>query len=202
MFRPKNNKNQKGYTLVELAIVLTIMGVLAGSIVLGREMISDAKVKSLINDFENFKQAHYLYIKRTGYPPGLIRDTNGNFTSDKWGSGLGSVDHRLYFEDLIAEGLISKVDPNDDLTMHSYGGAWLASSISSQYAYIQGEQICAHNVPILVAYQIDIKLDDGTPNTGRVLTGRLPFNALTISYAEESNNTFGAAYVYTVCRAL
>ncbi len=186
-------QKQKGYTLVELAIVLVIMSTLAGGIAIGRELIESAKTKSLISDFESLKQAHFLYVKRTGFAPGVYRDASENMSSGEWDSFSGS-----YFDDLIAEGLIVKTDLGS-ARMHSYDGEWIASSFKQKDAYINGPQICARDVPIWVAEEVDAKLDDGVPSTGRVLTGAILNSTLTGSYEEESDNLDDS---FTVCLAL
>ena len=47
------NKNpaEVGFTLVEIAIVLVIIGLLLGGVLKGQEMITQAKIKNIINDF-------------------------------------------------------------------------------------------------------------------------------------------------------
>ena len=45
---------QSGFTLVEIAIVLVIIGLLLGGILKGQEMITQAKIKNLINEFNGF----------------------------------------------------------------------------------------------------------------------------------------------------
>ena len=57
----KNNyiKNQKGFTLVEIAIVLVIVGLLIGGILQGRSMIKNAKVKRLVNDIEGIRSIDF-----------------------------------------------------------------------------------------------------------------------------------------------
>ena len=42
---------QRGFTLVEIAIVLVIIGLLLGGILKGQEMITQARIKNIINDF-------------------------------------------------------------------------------------------------------------------------------------------------------
>jgi prepilin-type N-terminal cleavage/methylation domain-containing protein len=44
-------KKQSGFTLVEIAIVLVIIGLLLGGVLKGQELINSAKVKNMINDF-------------------------------------------------------------------------------------------------------------------------------------------------------
>src|SRR5256885_676312 len=44
-------RKQHGFTLVEIAIVLVIIGLLLGGILKGQEMITQAKIKNVIADF-------------------------------------------------------------------------------------------------------------------------------------------------------
>ncbi|CAN6133542.1 Prokaryotic N-terminal methylation site [Methylophilaceae bacterium] len=43
-------KQQLGFTLIELAIVLVIIGLLLGGVLKGQELINSAKVKSMATD--------------------------------------------------------------------------------------------------------------------------------------------------------
>src|SRR6266404_5761582 len=44
------NSTEAGFTLVEIAIVLVIIGLLLGGILKGQEMITQARIKNIIND--------------------------------------------------------------------------------------------------------------------------------------------------------
>ncbi len=46
-------KKQSGFTLVEIAIVLVIIGLLLGGVLKGQELINSAKVKNFAQDFRN-----------------------------------------------------------------------------------------------------------------------------------------------------
>ena len=48
---------QQGFTLVEIAIVLVIIGLLLGGILKGQEMIVQARIKNVINDFNGITAA-------------------------------------------------------------------------------------------------------------------------------------------------
>ena len=54
-----NSKNsaEAGFTLVEIAIVLVIIGLLLGGILKGQEMITQAKIKNIVNDFNGITAA-------------------------------------------------------------------------------------------------------------------------------------------------
>jgi prepilin-type N-terminal cleavage/methylation domain-containing protein len=62
-------KNQ-GFTLVEIAIVLVIIGLLLGGILKGQEMITQAKIKNVIADFSGVSAAYHGYQDRYRAIPG------------------------------------------------------------------------------------------------------------------------------------
>ena len=61
---------QSGFTLVEIAIVLVIIGLLLGGILKGQELINSAKVKSLVNDFRVAQTYVYGYQDKFRAIPG------------------------------------------------------------------------------------------------------------------------------------
>jgi prepilin-type N-terminal cleavage/methylation domain-containing protein len=72
---------QKGFTLVEIAIVLVIIGLLLGGILKGQEMITQAKIKNVIADFSGISAAYHGYSDRYRAIPG--DDPNAN---TRWGA--------------------------------------------------------------------------------------------------------------------
>ena len=61
---------QHGFTLVEIAIVLVIIGLLLGGVLKGQEMINSAKVKNLANDFRTIPLFIYGYQDKFKRLPG------------------------------------------------------------------------------------------------------------------------------------
>ena len=45
-------RNQSGFTLIEIAIVLVIIGLLLGGVLKGQELINSAKVKNLVKAYQ------------------------------------------------------------------------------------------------------------------------------------------------------
>ena len=66
--------NQSGFTLIEIAIVLVIIGLLLGGVLKGQELINSAKVKNLATDFRNVPVFIYGYQDRFRFLPGDDRD--------------------------------------------------------------------------------------------------------------------------------
>ncbi|MBI5920354.1 MAG: prepilin-type N-terminal cleavage/methylation domain-containing protein [Betaproteobacteria bacterium] len=64
------NKKQSGFTLIEIAIVLVIIGLLLGGVLKGQELINSAKVKNFATDFRNLPLYIYGYQDKFKAIPG------------------------------------------------------------------------------------------------------------------------------------
>jgi len=75
----KSTKNEKGFTLIELAIVLIIIGIILGSVAKGRDLIRSATIKRTYANFVSRWQITYnTYFDLTGAILGDVADaTNG-----------------------------------------------------------------------------------------------------------------------------
>lgn len=63
-------RDQSGFTLIEIAIVLVIIGLLLGGVLKGQELINSAKVKNLAADFKNVPVFVYGYQDKFKALPG------------------------------------------------------------------------------------------------------------------------------------
>src|SRR5665647_661323 len=63
-------RNQSGFTLIEIAIVLVIIGLLLGGVLKGQELINSARVKNLATDFRNIPVFIYGYQDKYKALPG------------------------------------------------------------------------------------------------------------------------------------
>ncbi|MES1983197.1 MAG: prepilin-type N-terminal cleavage/methylation domain-containing protein [Pseudomonadota bacterium] len=61
---------QSGFTLIEIAIVLVVIGLLLGGVLKGQELIDNAKVKNIANDFKNIPVFIYGYQDKFKALPG------------------------------------------------------------------------------------------------------------------------------------
>jgi prepilin-type N-terminal cleavage/methylation domain-containing protein len=73
-------KQQSGFTLVEIAIVLVIIGLLLGGVLKGQELINSAKVKNFANDFRNIPLFIYGYQDKYRSIPGDDKAANTHVT--------------------------------------------------------------------------------------------------------------------------
>jgi prepilin-type N-terminal cleavage/methylation domain-containing protein len=63
-------RNQSGFTLIEIAIVLVIIGLLLGGVLKGQELINSARVKNMATDFRNIPVYIYGYQDKYRALPG------------------------------------------------------------------------------------------------------------------------------------
>lgn len=192
-------QNQKGFTLVEIAIVLVIIGLLLGGVLKGQEMINSAKIKSDTDTLVALQAATYAYRDRMGYYPGTLRAAtptdatlDGNqivrvATASDAGKTAIVANIGDYFVDVAIQEFIK--DPNmapklDEAGKFSVGyaedgttaGAGSAVAGTAPAALRDNKNyICmSYTADITNAEDvirgIDIKLDDGNPDTGKVRT--------------------------------
>lgn len=71
-----NNKKQAGFTLVEIAIVLVIIGLLLGGILKGQELINSARVRNMADQNSGIQAAYFGFIDRYRLVPGDMTPAN------------------------------------------------------------------------------------------------------------------------------
>lgn len=167
-----NRKSQQGFTLVEIAIVLVIIGLLLGGVLGGQQLIASAKVKSQIQQIQEIAASINTYQDKFGVLPGddpnattntgVATLTNGNGN----GAFSGVEGNQRIWEHLEAAGLLAGYTPAAAGRFTNKFG--LQTYVRSNFAGISGTVICAM-VPNDVAIEIDRKIDnnDGTSGTVR-----------------------------------
>jgi prepilin-type N-terminal cleavage/methylation domain-containing protein len=63
-------RKQAGFTLIEIAIVLVIIGLLLGGVLKGQELITSARVRNLISQQDGVKAAYFGFLDRFRALPG------------------------------------------------------------------------------------------------------------------------------------
>lgn len=62
--------NRQGFTLLELSIVIVIIGLLAGGVLVGRDMIEAAKIRATVSQYEKFNTALNVFQGKYNCLPG------------------------------------------------------------------------------------------------------------------------------------
>ena len=89
--RRRSLARQAGFTLVEIAIVLVIIGLLLGGVLKGQELIENAKIKNVINDLKGISAAYYSYQDRYKAIPGDDAAASARFVGAVNGGGNGTI---------------------------------------------------------------------------------------------------------------
>lgn len=217
-----NKTPQSGFTLVELAIVLVIIGLLLGGVLKGQEMIENGKIKNLQNDVKGVTSAYYAYRDRynslpgddaraaarwttaispaatSGNGNGLIGDTN---TWTACTATLTTPESCTFMHHLRLSGLITGA-PNAADPINAYGGVIrvVQSNVATAgWAELVGLNLCFGNLPAKAAESLDASFDDGNPATGNVraalgVNNTDPGVAAPTAYVDPNT--------YTVCKLL
>jgi prepilin-type N-terminal cleavage/methylation domain-containing protein len=96
---------QSGFTLVEIAIVLVIIGLLLGGVLKGQEMITSSKAKSLFSDKAAIQAAYNTYSDRFRAIPGDDGAAAGRFTALACGVAVCTAGN--------GDGAITNVNPGN-----------------------------------------------------------------------------------------
>jgi prepilin-type N-terminal cleavage/methylation domain-containing protein len=212
-------RKTKGFTLVEIAIVLVIIGLLLGGILKGQEMITQAKIKNVIADFSGVSAAYHGYQDRYRAIPGDdpnagtrwsgadIGATKGDgVVRGKYNSTTAKDESRLWWDHLRRAGFVSgsgESQPFNAVTGQlgvQTGDA--AGTIGPAMGGISGLMMCSANLPDKIAIAVDTQMDDGVNSSGgvrgKLQTGPNPDldNTPGTTYAETGTNT------YVICRAM
>jgi prepilin-type N-terminal cleavage/methylation domain-containing protein len=177
---------QKGFTLVEIAIVLVIVGLLIGGVLKGQEMITNAKLKRIESDNAGIAAAMFSYQDRYTQLPGDDPAAVGRFdifaaasgTLDGDGDGLiqgnwvgndtlASPAHEsaIFWKHLRASGLIAGDGLVATQPTNAYGGLM---GIRDSALDITGHVTVFGNIEGPIAKILEGRLDDGVPDGGRV----------------------------------
>jgi len=204
-----SRKGQAGFTLVEIAIVLVIIGLLLGGVLKGQELIENAKIKNLANDIRGVTAAYYTYIDRYRVTPGDDAAATTRFTGVQNGGGNGLItgeystlvtaltattESNNFWQHLRAAGLVSGTGFNP--ASHAYGGLLgVQSDVSaaggSTYGMV-GPVLCAGSLPWKVAQALDTLIDDGNSATGSARAGAANA-AANFATANTTSNAYGPA---------
>lgn len=214
--------NQKGFTLVEIAIVLVIIGLLLGGILKGQEMITQAKIKNVIADFSGISAAYYGYQDRYRAIPGddpnaatrwagaaisatALEPGNGR-VQGKYNSTATGDESRLWWDHLRRAGFVAGTGTQQPLNAvvgmmgveTGDGNAIPGVALGGFTSLI----MCSANLPDKIAIAIDSQMDDGQPGAGAVRAqlqsaANPDIDAAAASaYAETGSNT------YVACRQI
>jgi prepilin-type N-terminal cleavage/methylation domain-containing protein len=185
-------KKQSGFTLIELAIVLVIIGLLLGGVLKGQELINSAKAKNIANELKNTQVFIYGYQDKFRAIPGddqnVARNINGATRATTpggaelgnaqingaWDSATTTDESVLFWQHIrmagFSTGPTDVADPNylprnadgGRMGIQSAVGFTGVDGLATQGQYV----VCSANISGKLIKQIDVSLDDGESSTG------------------------------------
>lgn len=214
----KSFKGNQGFTLVEIAIVMVIIGLLTGGILKGQELIRSAKVNKTIATVKSYFAAGYSFQNKYGFFPGDhpnaktvlpgceaatcyrgdgdgvigIRLTYANYATIQMGlASIPSVETSMFWKHLTMADMITGIDPSADPISPEagrthptspFGGLFDVATIvpnlgTRDVGYginfrlqggVGGPTAANAFLSPAIAYEIDMKMDDGDPDRGVV----------------------------------
>ncbi len=199
-------QRQQGFTLIEIAIVLVIVGILLGGILKGQEMLTQGKIRAVEKELDSVAVAILGYRDRYKALPGDDLQAKGRWDENTYGNGdgaIGSDEGIKAWQHLRYAGLISGDPVTGKQPVNAVGGVTnIQDGVGSPDKLIEGTVICTTNLPAKIATAVDAQLDDGLPNKGSILafnqsTPNTPtFDKASEKYADDGKQQ------YTLCRGV
>lgn len=212
-------KAQAGFTLVEIAIVLVIIGLLLGGVLKGQELIENGRVKNAASDMNGIVAAYNSYLDRYRKLPGddgpnlaaltarggswttitAFGNANGILAINAAQTFTGGGEGAAFFQHLRAAGFITG-NPADAganaLPVNAWGGRVGITNVAVQGRPAARVMVCLGNVPGKAAAALDVQLDDGRPDNGSFRATQGANNVVPAGAAAGYNED----QTYTVCR--
>ncbi|MFP5409770.1 MAG: type II secretion system protein [Gammaproteobacteria bacterium] len=214
MPRPSIARRQSGFTLIEIAIVLVIIGLLLGGILKGQELINSARVKNLAADFRNIPLFIYGYQDKFRVLPGddanAVAHVGTATVTPGAGDGDGVIDGNwnsttvtdesfLFWQHVRLAGLApgpTTTGATDYLPRNAVGGTVGIQSTAPFTGMTGGTYyVCSTTILGKFAKQLDIQLDDGNTATGAMRAGTTLPTAVDTEDIDDSTP-------YTVCMGI
>ena len=217
---------QSGFTLVEIAIVLVIIGLLLGGILKGQELINSAKVKNLAQDFKTVPLFIYGYQDRFKALPGddikattnlgianadLVNGSGNGVIGGAWNSVTAADESTQFWLAVrmanfapgstdFSTGLAAALPTNVDGGRLGITSNTTGTGGTAPVTGMTGTYaFCSGSLLGKYAKQLDTTLDDGNTATGSVRVIPNQTAAQTAAVAALPNASVDDATTYTVC---
>ncbi len=159
MSRPDN-----GFSLIEVAIVLVVIGFLIAAVTKGQAILYNARVHRVASDMKEYAHAFLLYYDRYGMYPGDENDPSfpaGDTFNGNHNGLIDTADEQANaWQDLSnALGVVRRTSP---VRGGTYGFG------SRGFGFGTRNHVSVTQLPNVMAQAIDLKFDDGLYDRGNI----------------------------------
>ena len=212
-------KSSRGFTLVELSIVLVIIGLIIGGVLTGQQIIQNARINNAVNGIQAYQAQFQTYAQNYGTLPGddpsaLTRFPSlGQSANAANGNNDGKVGTAVSFDTtattgtateslsvwahLRAAGLVKNQVTSGSTAIqppNPFGGIY--GFQNGAFGVFTTTSLCMDKVTSGAAQAIDARLDDGTSNAGTI-------QATVYTEAGKSDaaptTSYNDSNIYTLC---
>jgi prepilin-type N-terminal cleavage/methylation domain-containing protein len=210
----------RGFTLVELSIVLVIIGLIIGGVLTGQQIIQNARITNAVQSIQAYQGQLQTYAQNYGALPGDDPSASARFPNAKTanGGGNGTIgtgdsfatfsaaegegagESRLVWAHLRAAELVKNQVTNNSTAIqpsNPFGGIFGFQNGAFSGAFTT-TVLCMNKLPAGASQAIDARLDDGNSDKGAIQAA-----AETSSGSGNSSGAAATSYTdgqtYTLC---
>ncbi|MEJ0063356.1 MAG: type II secretion system protein [Alphaproteobacteria bacterium] len=200
-----------GFTLVELAIVLVIVGLIIGGVLTAQQITQNARITNAVQAVKSLQAATQSYNQNYGALPGDDANAATRFPNKVLGSGdgkgtiesVGNQNEPVWFwSHLRAAGLIKGDGNSTTLPSNPFSGGFYTihnGAFDTTNGFVAGTSVvCLDHVPGGAALAIDLQLDDGKATTGNMRSAAGGDTSADIAGKDSYDNNG----IYVMCASL
>lgn len=187
--KPKIKDRHKGFSLIEVAIAIVVIGLVVGLSLKGKELIHTAKVNSVIDQVNSFRIATQMFTEKYGAMPGDFADAKNSIDDSlENGKGVGLIssldDAKRFWSHLTKAGMLT-VELMGGFPVSKLGGYYSVSSDINENdgLWLVLTRGTADNKSFsgIISQEdaaiIDKKYDNGDPSSGDIRTKKVEGNS-------------------------